>query len=463
MEFSFPLISMTNVEAVNQMKWISHPKSTDYIGMSSGVMDNSISVWDITQPQAPKYIFKQTDPKNKVSDFVFVNDYLLVVTKNLNIILDSYQNATPIIDERRGFSLSSDIHNNFAFVWSTPGFERVQPVWPANNKQISEASNFIYHFQSETFDSIYEQKEQEFESFTSEMSHFIEHYQVSPNEPLNSLLENSRVCRKAGKSEIADIWLSFQNIIMQSNNEILEEAQSVSEDKTMTRSKKGVSRILAFYSRNPGQFLIDINNQQIIVKEKEIKVLDSYEPKLQQEIGLWEASLKRPGQFCSINAENRSVIICQMIQEIINNGEFIHAYHIFLCLENILTTLPQNTKELWAWTYIELLTSMGFYINATNFVKNSQMKFFETLRKKITPFGAKCPSCKKDLPEGGNGECSGCSFKSKCSICRKKTRGMILWCQICGHGGHVKEMKKWFSEKNATCPAGCGHACFKFY
>ena len=37
-------------------------------------------------------------------------------------------------------------------------------------------------------------------------------------------------------------------------------------------------------------------------------------------------------------------------------------------------------------------------------------------------------------------------------------KGLYVWCQGCGHGGHLVHLKNWF-EKKTVCPAGCGHYC----
>jgi len=37
-------------------------------------------------------------------------------------------------------------------------------------------------------------------------------------------------------------------------------------------------------------------------------------------------------------------------------------------------------------------------------------------------------------------------------------RGLFIWCQGCGHGGHVGHMQAWFAT-SAQCPAACGHLC----
>ena len=45
-----------------------------------------------------------------------------------------------------------------------------------------------------------------------------------------------------------------------------------------------------------------------------------------------------------------------------------------------------------------------------------------------------------------------------CSICELPVKGLYVWCQGCGHGGHMEHMRSWF-KGNVDCPAGCGHRC----
>ena len=59
----------------------------------------------------------------------------------------------------------------------------------------------------------------------------------------------------------------------------------------------------------------------------------------------------------------------------------------------------------------------------------------------------------------GAGYCVNCSMcVSACSVCHKPVRGLLHWCPLCAHGGHLECNRKWFSLYS-TCPAGCGHKC----
>jgi len=41
----------------------------------------------------------------------------------------------------------------------------------------------------------------------------------------------------------------------------------------------------------------------------------------------------------------------------------------------------------------------------------------------------------------------------------QKVVGLYVWCQGCGHGGHLQHLTQWF-ENEQFCPvAGCAHSC----
>lgn len=45
-----------------------------------------------------------------------------------------------------------------------------------------------------------------------------------------------------------------------------------------------------------------------------------------------------------------------------------------------------------------------------------------------------------------------------CAICRQTVKGIYVWCQGCGHGGHPEHFQEWFKASN-HCPSGCRHLC----
>jgi hypothetical protein len=56
--------------------------------------------------------------------------------------------------------------------------------------------------------------------------------------------------------------------------------------------------------------------------------------------------------------------------------------------------------------------------------------------------------------------CGGCAdVVSACAVCRLPVRGLYVWCQGCGHGGHLQHMQDWFAAYGSLCPTGCQHVC----
>lgn len=75
-------------------------------------------------------------------------------------------------------------------------------------------------------------------------------------------------------------------------------------------------------------------------------------------------------------------------------------------------------------------------------------------------FAITCLNCNKEdaVSDGGN-ICSSCGdYAFRCTICDNAVRGIYTVCHLCGHGGHMNHMLKWFDE-NKMCPSGCGCLC----
>lgn len=46
-----------------------------------------------------------------------------------------------------------------------------------------------------------------------------------------------------------------------------------------------------------------------------------------------------------------------------------------------------------------------------------------------------------------------------CAVCLQPVKGVFVWCQGCGHGGHLEHLLEWFSRHSSLCPTGCMHVC----
>jgi hypothetical protein len=110
--------------------------------------------------------------------------------------------------------------------------------------------------------------------------------------------------------------------------------------------------------------------------------------------------------------------------------------------------------------YLDLLTKLGLFCEATDLLKASEDKYMSTLNQVGVQVGMKCSTCGKELsPETTTGWCERCArCVSMCVLCNKPATGLIHWCPLCAHGGHLACTTRWFRQSE-ECPAGCGHNC----
>lgn len=138
---------------------------------------------------------------------------------------------------------------------------------------------------------------------------------------------------------------------------------------------------------------------------------------------------------------------------------------------------------IWTHAYIELLQRHKLDILSIRVAHLSQCSAIQKLNQEQVHFKAvsKCLACKAELPPaprssakeagshcnnpkcvGGFGNGVGHSrlgfVNARCGVCRLPVRGPWVWCQGCGHGGHLACYEKWFAHQR-LCPTGCNHLC----
>jgi len=120
--------------------------------------------------------------------------------------------------------------------------------------------------------------------------------------------------------------------------------------------------------------------------------------------------------------------------------------------------VDQALLTLWIVSYIELLQRRRLFSAANDVIRFSGIESVRNANQKSTTIHTGCPHCRKPLYKSGI-QCDDCKKRTNvCSICHELVRGMYLWCQTCGHGGHATHIREWF-RTNFACPTGCRHLC----
>eukprot|EP01034_Spumella_vulgaris_P025777 gene25777-32269_t len=161
-------------------------------------------------------------------------------------------------------------------------------------------------------------------------------------------------------------------------------------------------------------------------------------------------------------------VIASLLSELLEGGDSQHFVVMCevlrkasvldeVCLRGKITEFRVRRTYL---AYLDLLTKLQLFCEANEIIKASADSYISSLSKQGAEIHTRCAKCGKELTEKSSTawclKCARCVCM--CMLCNKPVRGLLHWCPVCGHGGHLECTKKWFKLYN-TCPTGCGHDC----
>jgi len=124
--------------------------------------------------------------------------------------------------------------------------------------------------------------------------------------------------------------------------------------------------------------------------------------------------------------------------------------------------LPDIVQEFWLHSYVDLLSRYELWNVMTEVIGKCGAPNVSYLNQVSTTMRVACGLCgqnpgSKQLRNGHVCD-QHKQMPSKCATCNGVVIGVYLWCQKCGHGGHLYHVYDWYS-KNEECITGCGHRC----
>lgn len=473
-----PICSIKNTE-VGKIRWLfGGENNTHSVGIGARSMDKSMTVWNLDEPYCPIYAFKNMN-KSCISDFAFSQDkkHAYLISKDYYVIVQSLDRATRVIDERRGNSLACDLTDGYVFGWDTkPISSKSENISLSEiDKKKVKPSKRLNFINVTNFKSCYEETHNPFKSLDEEYLLFITEYKTEGDNIIENLKSNVEISKKFGKCEISAIWESLLNLVKNGRDEgeMTPENSKKSVNSRDIRRKVSINSrieraqlIVKFYKNNQEQFEYDIQSRKIKIQTGEISIHEDYELDLLAKVDHYNEKIKTKNSVQNLTSNHKSEIISKVLHDLIDNGEFIHAYKMYLTLSKHVK-ISKEKQKLWEFTYIDILGTMGFYTRAAETIKHSKVSNIKEMNKNDTILRIKCIKCGKTIPKNNEGYCEKCKkFSVYCSVCSRPCKGLTFWCQICSHGGHMKEIVEWFTAKEdgegRTCPTGCGCKCFKF-
>lgn len=242
------------------------------------------------------------------------------------------------------------------------------------------------------------------------------------------------------------------------------------EDNENTRTKKENQKVMNYYYDNPDELKIDILEGHVVITDDgQMQINKKNQVEIEMKVNNYDAKKNQfvihPNLHTISDCKQFSKIVLKMVQEIIDNGEFLHAYLMYRCLSKELDSslFSEELIKNWETTYIDILSTENFFQQATEVIKNSKIESIRIINQNEVFFSTRCGRCNSRLQTFNNGRCDPCKdIALTCSLCRQPVKGLALICQICGHGGHMKEMREYWGDKekrNRSCPC-CIHNCF---
>jgi len=423
--------------------------------------------------QDPQWIFKNSN-KDTITDFQFSSDSktAFYISRDNTFFVHSFKGAYEVIDERRSNVLACDIIDGYAFGKTSDLISSTSTDFdpdPAANDS-SKGNNKVHYISVSKMKSCYEELHEcmTFDSLEGELLYFVSKYSIDSDDFLKSLLYNLSIALEAGKVEIAGVWKALHDLLAlyEYPTDISNSSNTLSPEKNNLKisytKEERFREILLFYEKNPDRFEYDLQTKKIKMKEDELCITSEYEPVLADMIKEFNDKMSFVNRSVVISSEKLNKIAEDLLQDLIDNGEFIHAYKMYSVLRKKIT-LSSETIKLWEYTYIDVLKSMSFYNKSAETIKYSPVQEIRSMSLEDTRVIDVCGKCKSIGEKGNMGYCDKCKdYSTFCSVCRLPVKRLYMWCQVCGHGGHLNEITKWFLTAGNTCPAGCGHKCFKF-
>ena len=161
-------------------------------------------------------------------------------------------------------------------------------------------------------------------------------------------------------------------------------------------------------------------------------------------------------------------LLGSILNELLENGDCQH--FVVLCellqrtglLRESLKSanISEIRRQEGYISYLDILAKLQLFCAANSIIKASDSENISRLSKQGVVMHTACSKCNKELPDNVSSSwCVKCKNNaSLCMLCQRPVRGLMQWCPVCAHGGHLECIKLWF-KMYETCPSGCGHNC----
>ena len=165
-----------------------------------------------------------------------------------------------------------------------------------------------------------------------------------------------------------------------------------------------------------------------------------------------------------------SALLLSLLDQLLDSGDaqtccsvvavLSHEQPVSSSTARLLSSLPAARVRVFFFAYIDALHRLRLFSEATAVHALTPPHWLSPSNAHNTSVGLQCGECRRGCEASDEGcYCAHCgSGMSVCAVCELLVRGLYVWCQGCGHGGHAEHMEEWFGSSR-VCPTGCMHRC----
>eukprot|EP01130_Rhizamoeba_saxonica_P004520 TRINITY_DN1846_c0_g1_i1.p1 TRINITY_DN1846_c0_g1~~TRINITY_DN1846_c0_g1_i1.p1 ORF type:complete len:637 (+),score=97.93 TRINITY_DN1846_c0_g1_i1:54-1913(+) len=399
-----PITSIQTIEHVGKIKW--RPGCSGNIASSGSLMDTKIYVWDASKPYVP--INSVSFHTDACTGIIWIDsDHMITCSKDGQVALHNLlEDGYSPYDSAPKNSLSWGAKGELAHIHNITG--------PRYEDDIVGIMT--------TFKPA---EDQEIMWSDEDFTYLAKNYKFMDDTIENLCEHNSNVAKSRNKHKIAQFW------------KVLKLMYTEPEDSSDQ-----------FYQEYPEFPKEDYFEEEIGIEDDIVMVRQFNQAKSSMGI----SSGPKINGFIPLKWSDIDLVI-DTLRRLVSGGNIQTPCIVYMILHAMLD-IPELEISSWLYYYIDWLRRLELDLIAAEIIKHSPILG-------IRQFSSKSkfhPVCRCGRGKEDTWICTKCNYTHTCTICHEPVKKSYVYCNGCGHGGHIHHMREWF-ENNSRCPAGCSHIC----
>ena len=147
-------------------------------------------------------------------------------------------------------------------------------------------------------------------------------------------------------------------------------------ESIQARSEEGeldLETLYEYFDKFGERFQQELESKNIMLEDETIMIkkncVNDYNRSMVNSMSMEE---KRLEEISNQNNQMTNQTILNTLQSLIDEGELLHAFHIYQAIKGKVT-VPEKQVKLWSHSYIELLRTHNLHKEANECVKSSQI------------------------------------------------------------------------------------------